>query len=1154
LENDETFAVELSDPSGTVELGTAIAQATIQNDDFPTLSIAPTSVNEPDSGQTVEAELTVSLDRPAPLGFDVSVQYRTASGSASVGSDFTGIATQSLTIPGGFSSGTISVEVLGDDRAELDESFSVELFAPEQASLDAQADEATVTILEDDDRPELSIAQASLALPEGEETSQAIVDLQLSAPSVFEVSVDFAAVQIEAPNAARAGKDFTPVSDTLVIPPNTTEAQIAIPFIGDTEIERDEVFELRLSNASQAVIAPGSEVLQATIQNDDFPNLSVGSVEVVEGDAGTEQTLMFDLSLDAVAPFDVSFDIAAADGIGEEAATAADGDYLPNDTRVTIPAGSLTAQFQVVAQGDDDVENTESFRILTSNPVGVILPDEPATATLLRDDFPSLSINDVTGQEGDPIVNANDTITPRLTPFDFTVSLSEAAPFDIGVRFQTLAGTALAGEDYQPNSGLLVIPANETQGVITVEVIGDFADEPAETFLVQLSRPEPEGVSLADAMATGSIVSEPSDESVEVLTAQANDNVQLIDPDGTQATVKLSGAGQIAFFDDRGGGLDAVISGTGAANSSLRIFAVQGGNGRFDLDDVRIEQDLRQFIAPQTNVSGDLIFESQAQAGTIRLGDINSVEPQTLDLGAASDRPLSLFLGRVADVELFSATPINLLRATNWQDTDPDLQRDAIHADYIRNLLLTNEFEASLRLTGQNRPSEAVPTLAQLRAGSINGGDHLIETGSVNSIVSLGSIGPNQRDGDFEPFNLSIPQGSLNVLQSRDEAVGIEVDVDQQIRNLRINGRLEDAQIQTSHIGAAFVGQGIGQSDITLSDEAVNASLGRMVVNGTVDGLTLLAEQGVRGALIFNGQTVDSVITSQRLPSLVVGQAADGLQIESQSLIGRAVFRGSVNDVSLQAEEEIRSVVVIRTVEGLTLQTLGQVGLVNALSDTTALNIQAESLRRLAVGGDLSDSRLDLSLAAESLRGGGDQPLVPASFALRSLSVRGGVAGLILVSQGHVGLVSVASMNNSGLYAGIDLAALDTLQPGERPIFPESDVLGPSDRAIIQNLVIRGSGPFDGVPNFEDSVVAAHQVLSANLNEVLINRPDAPRFGLVADLINRLNGVAVDAREPLEERPMQRFFANRLADEIDLQERLMGLDADDLEPLTLRIV
>jgi hypothetical protein len=71
----------------------------------------------------------------------------------------------------------------------------------------------------------------------------------------------------------------------------------------------------------------------------------------------------------------------------------------------------------------------------------------------------------------------------------FTVSLANASPEAWDVYYGTFDGTATAGSDYLPVSGVLSFPPGETTRTIAVEIVGDTLFEDDEIFLLGLTGP-----------------------------------------------------------------------------------------------------------------------------------------------------------------------------------------------------------------------------------------------------------------------------------------------------------------------------------------------------------------------------------------------------------------------------------------------------------------------------------------------------------------------------------------------------------------------------------------------------------------------------------------------------------------------------------------
>jgi len=115
----------------------------IRNDDTE-ISISDRERAEGDTGQS-EAVFVVQLSKPSDLG--VTVHYETSDATAAAGSDYEQVSGTVVFAPGETSK-AVSVPVLGDMRDETDETFSVELSSPSNATLTTSA--ATGTILDND--------------------------------------------------------------------------------------------------------------------------------------------------------------------------------------------------------------------------------------------------------------------------------------------------------------------------------------------------------------------------------------------------------------------------------------------------------------------------------------------------------------------------------------------------------------------------------------------------------------------------------------------------------------------------------------------------------------------------------------------------------------------------------------------------------------------------------------------------------------------------------------------------------------------------------------------------------------------------------------------------------------------------------------------
>ena len=140
---DDSFTYTIEDGNGGSD--TATVNITV-DEAIPdvTISIGDDTVIEPLNG-SVNATLTITLS--AEAGSDVTVNFATADGTATDGSDYTG-DTDSVTIPAGETTAQITIEILADaDLFEENETILVSLSDPNGATIDDN--QGTITISEE---------------------------------------------------------------------------------------------------------------------------------------------------------------------------------------------------------------------------------------------------------------------------------------------------------------------------------------------------------------------------------------------------------------------------------------------------------------------------------------------------------------------------------------------------------------------------------------------------------------------------------------------------------------------------------------------------------------------------------------------------------------------------------------------------------------------------------------------------------------------------------------------------------------------------------------------------------------------------------------------------------------------------------------------
>ncbi len=272
-EYDETFNVTLSSPVNAV-LVDATALGTILDDDAaPTISIGNVSASEGRQDYKLFG-FTVTLSGPSgkPVSFTVDTEDGTAS---EAGDDYYGQNSDwTRYIYPGETSYVVDVAVRGDRTREADETFFVNLTNVAEATV---ADGQGVgTILNDDGSspppspplPQINISDAQVV--EGNSgTQQMTFTISLSQASSKEVRVNYAT---QNGSAKTGNNDYESKSGTIRFAPGETTKTISITVNGDTKVEQDETFKVKLSSATNGQIADSQGI--GTILNDDTSSSS----------------------------------------------------------------------------------------------------------------------------------------------------------------------------------------------------------------------------------------------------------------------------------------------------------------------------------------------------------------------------------------------------------------------------------------------------------------------------------------------------------------------------------------------------------------------------------------------------------------------------------------------------------------------------------------------------------------------------------------------------------------------------------------------------------------------------------------------------------------------------------------------------------------
>jgi hypothetical protein len=467
-EAPRSFSVVLSNPVKG-RMGTAATTITIvENDPLPTLTLADFSVGE----GVGTAVFTATLSHPS--AFPVTVNYATASGTATSGADFASTS-GTLTFPANSTSQAILVPIVDDVIDELDETFTINLSNIGNAFLGNS--QATMTILDNDDPPVIS--SSPLTVTEGLSGTWL---LALSHPSVFTISLEVAT----ADGTALAGVDYQPTSGTVIFAPLQTSQPITLATLDNHVQDGDKTLTLELANPTSATL--GQTSVPATIVDDEGdPVLTAADQFVVEGDEGQTTLAPITLTLSHPSGVTTTVDFATEDD------TAVGGvDYQPISGTLSFAPLQTTAVISVPVLGNDVDDPHRALTVTLTNPVGLELGTTAVQLTILNDDgTSSLAVSDVTVNEGDGLATFHFLLVPASGQL-------------VQVDVATADGTATAGADYTPISTTVAFSPGQTTAELVVPITDDTLYELDETFTLLLSNPI--HVDLANSTAEATLV------------------------------------------------------------------------------------------------------------------------------------------------------------------------------------------------------------------------------------------------------------------------------------------------------------------------------------------------------------------------------------------------------------------------------------------------------------------------------------------------------------------------------------------------------------------------------------------------------------------------------------------------------------------------
>jgi Calx-beta domain len=256
-ESDETFTVDLSNPSNGNVLAGSGTGTILDDDASPTISVANAGVTEGNVGDTIlPFDVTLSV---ASAG-TVTVDYTTTDGSATLANGDYDAASDTLTFDPGQTTKTVDVNVHGDTTYETNEGLTLDLSNANGATI--ADDSGTGTITNDDAAPTFAIDDVAVA-----EGATGVTSLTFTVSKSGATQLGSSVHYATGGGTATAGPDYAGNSGTLSFAAGTTSKPVTVLVNGDKVFEPNETVDVVLSAPTEGTIADATGV--GTITNDD---------------------------------------------------------------------------------------------------------------------------------------------------------------------------------------------------------------------------------------------------------------------------------------------------------------------------------------------------------------------------------------------------------------------------------------------------------------------------------------------------------------------------------------------------------------------------------------------------------------------------------------------------------------------------------------------------------------------------------------------------------------------------------------------------------------------------------------------------------------------------------------------------------------------
>jgi YD repeat-containing protein len=398
---------------------------------------AVTNLSVDDVSVTEGGTLVFTVTRSGATGGSHSVNYATANGSATAGSDYTATS-GTLTFTSGQSTKTVSVVTTQDSNVEADETLYVNLSSPTGGA--TITDSQGVGTILNDDAAAVTFSVNDVSVAEG---GSLVFTVTRSGSTAQSNNVSYATA-----NGTASASDYTAASGTLTFTSGQTTKTVTVTTTQDSIYELSETVLINLSSPTNGATITDSQGVGTITNNDAGPAFSVNDPSVTEGGS-----LVFTVTKAGATSQSHNVSYATANGTA-----TAGSDYTATSGTLTFASGETSKTVAVATTPDTTVEPNETVLLnLSSAANGATISDSQGSGTIVNDDGlpPVAQIDGMVscGWTVDGWGNFTSTICLQLSAYD---------PDGGTAYFFTTGNPGLIMYPYMQITGNLYIPGSES--------------------------------------------------------------------------------------------------------------------------------------------------------------------------------------------------------------------------------------------------------------------------------------------------------------------------------------------------------------------------------------------------------------------------------------------------------------------------------------------------------------------------------------------------------------------------------------------------------------------------------------------------------------------------------------------------------------------